>query len=58
MTHVEYCQGSLDQVGLFIRDLEWKSKMACFQGVPRYYIVVLMGVVLMKVFLMEVALVV
>lgn len=43
MTHGEYCRGSLGKVGLFIRDLKWKFELVYSQGVPRCYIVVLMG---------------
>ena len=56
MACVEYCRGSLDKVGLFVRDLEWKFELAYFQGVPRYYNVVLIRVVPIEVLLMEVAL--
>ena len=58
MSHGEYYRGSLDKVGLFARDLEWKSGLAYFQGIPRYYIVALIEVVLMKMVLMEVVMMV
>ena len=55
MTHGEYCQGSLDKVGLSIRDPKWRSRMACFQGVPRCYTMDLMKLILMEMPKMEVA---
>ena len=54
MTHVGYCQGSLDKMGLFIRGPEGRSKLACFQDVPSCYTVDLMKVILMEMREMEV----
>ena len=48
VTHVEYFQGSLDKVGLFVRDPEWKSELGCFQGVPRCYTMAMMRMILME----------
>ena len=54
VTHVEYCQGSLDKVDLSVRDLGWRSAPVCFQGVLRCYTVALMKVSLMEMLEMEV----
>ena len=54
VTHVEYCQGSLDKVDFSVRDLGWRSGPVFFQGVLRCYIVALMKVILMEMLEMEV----
>lgn len=54
MTHVKCCQGSLDKVGLFIRDPGWRSRLVCFQGVQKFYTMALVMVILMEMLEMEV----
>ena len=58
MPHGGYCQGSLDKVGLFIRDPKWRSGLAYFHGVPRCYTMALMKVILMEMLEMEVVMMV
>lgn len=54
VTHIEYCRGSLDKVGLFVRDPGWRSGPTCFQCVPRCYIVAIMKVIRMEIIMIEV----
>ena len=58
MTHIDYYQGSLDKVGLSVRDPGWRSGLVCFQGVPRCYTTTLMKVILMEMLEMEVVMMV